>query len=76
MQRIPFARCTQTLLAAFGMTGATGLATCDSGPQSGWQWKDVLSQRLSARVEAYFHPVTRTARGLSLIHISEPTRPY
>lgn len=28
--------------------GATGLATCDSGPQSGWQGTEVLQEQLVA----------------------------
>ena len=35
------------LLLATSTAGATGLATCDSGPESGWQSKDVLSKRLT-----------------------------
>ena len=29
--------------------GATGLATCDSGPKSGWQPSDKLEQSLKAK---------------------------
>lgn len=42
-------------------TYATGLATCDSGPESGWQPQEKLSKMLidkGERREAYFHPVT------------------
>ena len=28
---------------------ATGLATCDSGPEAGWQSQDVLREQLTAR---------------------------
>jgi hypothetical protein len=40
---------------------ATGLATCDSGPKSGWQPVEKLEQQLKdkgERAELYFHPVT------------------
>ena len=37
------------LLAATAHAGATGLATCDSGPKSGWQPVDRLEQQLKAR---------------------------
>jgi hypothetical protein len=33
-----------TLLPTAG--GATGLATCDSGPQSGWQTQEALTKHL------------------------------
>lgn len=32
-----------------GSAGATGLATCDSGPQSGWQSEDILRKQLTER---------------------------
>jgi hypothetical protein len=35
------------LALAASSAGATGLATCDSGPESGWQSKDVLAKRLA-----------------------------
>lgn len=31
-----------------GTAFATGLATCDSGPEEGWQAQEVLQQRLAA----------------------------
>lgn len=35
--------------AQVGSAGATGLATCDSGPQSGWQSEDILRKQLTER---------------------------
>ena len=39
------------LLALFGANGAqaTGLATCDSGPQSGWKSQSDLKKELTAK---------------------------
>jgi hypothetical protein len=37
------------LLLAAPIAGATGLATCDSGPESGWQPRETLSKRLVAQ---------------------------
>lgn len=37
------------LLAQIGAAGATGLATCNSGPQSGWQSEDTLRKQLVDR---------------------------
>ena len=37
------------LLAVSAPAGATGLATCDSGPQSGWKPQEVLQQQLTQR---------------------------
>jgi hypothetical protein len=37
------------LMAAMTQAGATGLATCDSGPKSGWQPVDRLEQQLKAK---------------------------
>jgi len=34
---------------AAGTAGATGLATCDSGPESGWQPKETLSRQLTEK---------------------------
>ena len=31
------------------VAGATGLATCDSGPRSGWQSAEVLKSQLEAK---------------------------
>ncbi len=36
-------------LAAGQMSHATGLATCESGPQSGWQSEDSLRRQLTER---------------------------
>jgi hypothetical protein len=38
-----------TLLAGFSMAHATGLATCDSGPRSGWQPVEKLEQQLKEK---------------------------
>lgn len=35
------------LSAAAGHASATGLATCDSGPQSGWKTEDTLRKQLA-----------------------------
>jgi hypothetical protein len=48
---------TRTLMMALAISAtavcseafATGLATCNSGPQSGWQSQDSLKQRLTDR---------------------------
>ena len=40
-----------TLLAGFSMAHATGLATCDSGPRSGWQPTEKLEQQLKEQAE-------------------------
>ena len=32
-----------------GTAGATGLATCQSGPESGWQSQDKLKQQLESK---------------------------
>lgn len=40
---------TVGLLAVMTQAGATGLATCDSGPKSGWQPVDRLEQQLKAK---------------------------
>ena len=37
------------LLLAVSTADATGLATCDSGPESGWQPREALSKRLVAQ---------------------------
>lgn len=37
------------LTAVMAHAGATGLATCDSGPKSGWQPVDRLEQQLKAK---------------------------
>jgi hypothetical protein len=37
------------LAAACGHAGATGLATCDSGPKSGWQPVQKLEEMLKAK---------------------------
>jgi hypothetical protein len=37
------------LCAAFGSSHATGLATCDSGPQETWQPQEKLEKMLSER---------------------------
>lgn len=37
------------LLAAPALSFATGLATCDSGPKSGWQPKTKLEEQLAAK---------------------------
>lgn len=34
-------------LAGTGAAMATGLATCDSGPEEGWQSQEVLKERLT-----------------------------
>ena len=34
-------------LAAFSAAGATGLATCESGPKSGWQPPEKLEKQLT-----------------------------
>lgn len=38
---------TSLLVLAAGPASATGLATCDSGPKSGWQASEVLEKRLT-----------------------------
>ena len=38
-----------TALLATGPAGATGLATCESGPRSGWQSAELLKTQLEAR---------------------------
>lgn len=38
-----------TLYAATSSAFATGLATCDSGPKSGWQSADKLEQQLKEK---------------------------
>lgn len=38
-----------TLLLAAASAGATGLATCDSGPEAGWQPQAKLEQVLKAK---------------------------
>jgi len=38
-----------TCLALSTTVYADGLATCDSGPESGWQSQDVLTQQLTAK---------------------------
>lgn len=37
------------LLAGLSMAHATGLATCDSGPRSGWQPAEKLEQQLKEK---------------------------
>jgi hypothetical protein len=37
------------LLFCLGSAQATGLATCDSGPKSGWQPQATLEQQLKAK---------------------------
>lgn len=37
------------LMAGMAHAGATGLATCDSGPKTGWQPVDKLEQQLKAK---------------------------
>jgi hypothetical protein len=37
------------LTIAAGTASATGLATCDSGPRSGWKSEDVLRKQLGDR---------------------------
>ena len=39
---------TAGLMAAAAQAGATGLATCDSGPRTGWQPVEKLAQALKA----------------------------
>ena len=38
-----------TVLLAAGTVGATGLATCDSGPQSGWEPQEKLEKMLTGK---------------------------
>ena len=38
-----------TLLFSLGAALATGLATCDSGPKSGWQASSKLEEQLKAK---------------------------
>jgi hypothetical protein len=38
-----------TVLFSLAAAQATGLATCDSGPKSGWQPQATLEQRLKAK---------------------------
>ena len=38
-----------TLLFSLGAAQATGLATCDSGPKSGWQASSKLEEQLKAK---------------------------
>jgi hypothetical protein len=40
---------TVGLSLAFGSAQATGLATCDSGPQSGWKPKEELTKLLEGK---------------------------
>ena len=41
--------CAASVLAAAAHAGATGLATCDSGPKTGWQPVEKLEQALKAK---------------------------
>jgi len=41
--------CAASVLAAATHAGATGLATCDSGPKTGWQPVEKLEQALKAK---------------------------
>ena len=36
-------------IASFGVAGATGLATCDSGPPDGWQPQEKLAAMLKEK---------------------------
>lgn len=36
-------------IAFFSQAQATGLTTCDSGPQSGWRAQDALQQQLTGQ---------------------------
>lgn len=38
--------CAVALLLFTGLTSATGLATCESGPKSGWQATEKLEKQL------------------------------
>jgi hypothetical protein len=49
MKRLSTVLVPWVLLLAAPIAGATGLATCDSGPESGWQPKEALSKRLVAQ---------------------------
>ena len=47
MRRLASSLATVALLIAAGSAGATGLATCDSGPKSGWQPAEKLEKQLT-----------------------------
>jgi hypothetical protein len=47
MRRLASSLATVALLFAAGSAGATGLATCDSGPKSGWQPAEKLEKQLT-----------------------------
>ena len=47
LHHAPFLVLLATMLAA--PAGATGLATCQSGPESGWQPQETLQTQLQAR---------------------------
>jgi hypothetical protein len=49
MHFIRFASVLAAGLLASSMAGATGLATCDSGPRSGWQPESKLTDMLKAK---------------------------
>lgn len=50
MMRMPLKTlATMGLLALATHAGATGLATCDSGPRTGWQPVERLEQQLKAQ---------------------------
>lgn len=47
MRRLASSLAAVALLIAAGSAGATGLATCDSGPKSGWQPAEKLEKQLT-----------------------------
>jgi len=49
MKHILVTACCATVLLAATQAGATGRATCDSGPQKDWQPVAVLTKQLEAK---------------------------
>lgn len=49
MKRILAAVAGSIAILSFVPAGATGLATCESGPKSGWKSQDDLKKQLTAK---------------------------
>ena len=49
MRQVPIAMFCSAMLLAATQAGATGRATCDSGPQKDWQAAEVLVKQLEAK---------------------------
>ncbi len=47
--RLPVSAVATALMLLAGAAQATGLATCDSGPRSGWQPSDKLEKQLTEK---------------------------